>query len=74
MSSILKSFLTDPSAPLAGITQDSDLNVSEDIVRQALRERDYYAHIALKKLFLTKRKKSIRYTWCKMRQKWGVKR
>jgi hypothetical protein len=59
----------DPSAPLAEITQNNGFNVNEDTVRRALREKDYYVHIARKKLFLTKRKKSIRYSWCKLRQK-----
>jgi hypothetical protein len=52
----------DPSAPLAEITRDSGHNVSEDTVGRALREKGYYVHIAHKEPFLTKRKKSIRYT------------
>jgi hypothetical protein len=51
----------DPSAPRTEITRDSGLIVSEDTARGALRERGYYMHIARKKPFLTKRKKSIRY-------------
>jgi hypothetical protein len=50
------------SAPLAKITKDSGLIVSEGTVRRALGEKGYYMHIARKKPFLTKRKKSVR-TW-----------
>jgi transposase len=61
-----------PSAPLAEITRDSDPDVSEDTVGRALREKGYYVYVAREKPFLTKRKKSIRHTWCKLRQKWDV--
>jgi hypothetical protein len=48
--------------------------VSEDTVKRAQREKGYYVHIARKKPFRTKRKKSIIYIWYKLRQKWGVER
>jgi hypothetical protein len=59
----------DPFAPLVGITRDSGPNVSKDMVGRALREKGHYIHIAREKPFLAKRKKSIRYTRCKLRQK-----
>jgi hypothetical protein len=43
--------------PLAEITRDGGLIVSEDTLRRVLREKGYYMHIVRKKPFLTKRKK-----------------
>ncbi len=58
-----------PSATLAEITAESGLEISTWTAGQVLRKEGWWVHVAHKKPYLDRRKKTIRYTWCKLRQR-----
>jgi transposase len=60
----------DPTATIAELTADSQINVSEETVGRVLREAGLMAHKARRKPYLDQKKKRRRYSWCLLHKDW----
>jgi len=61
-----------PRAPLADITNSSQLNIHPSTIYTAMKKMQYRSRIARAKPYHDRQSRRVRLEWCKLRKRWGL--